>query len=1281
MSDLLSGIDSAMSRRNSRMRQSQSAYPPTLSPQQQTSILGHVGSGTISGLGAIGNVLDLPGSMIRDTLGGENPFDQLLPWNWMTHENRLTGRDMLRKWGAVAPKVERGEGADNWGNFAAGVGTEVLLDPLTYLGGAGLLKSAAGQTVKALKLTPAIARGMSTAGSKVGNALARTTGTLGDALVRTAPSGARQLGMPLHRAKEVARHLRYGYSRGSEVAGQSLRSGREARQFGRRATQTTAQQAAGELGDLLPRAQRQAGPRLSQVLDEPVGAVTGGTLPFGLGSFDWKSVGPAVGKYFGKPELLNNLGRGRVAQAVAKGMDVVGDKIKYAAPTRLLRQNFDASTMGKYDKFEQQMAEVIHEGFAPAQADAALTQHWAAKEADDVLSRYRGEFGQAFEDAGQTPQAMMETFHDMIRNSMETGSNQTGFGQARTNLWDILQERTGRDTAGQLRAAPTSLARTGIINDMMAVGERIKRINDTIPHQINELGGSIKFMGDLQEGFAARHFPRHVKMEHAKLFGHRIAKTTSSSLLEGREAATRHIPTREIQQMIDDPALRTALAARRVRGQAHSPGVEFLLNHPRYSRHLTRVTDDAGQLLTPVQAARELGDFIGKRKQDARLYGADIFEDLLKYQRAGQIYKNALHGVHSHLGQNILPQSATGGVELRQVFTDAGMAEDIQKTLRAFRNSTGNKSMSLTDVADLRVAPEVADSVKALLAPQNMPEFMDQSLKMIDKFNGVFKNSVTVMAPWGIPLFMGFFGRNGISGQFNNLATAALNGPQGLLDYGKGFVESVQTIRRAHTLMKQLNQSSQTGFKMNLAQLMDRDPEMVLMIAHGVLGHKISFEGLENALLHGASPQNPWNLTQTMQEVLSASGPMPAKRFQDEIYNNLVTKGVSKPDALKRAKEAVETELIELLPGGRGIRAGFHHAATTGGKINQWVEYFNRAPLWHYFRKTKGYSPERAAHEVKLRQFDYSDLAPFEQQVMKRIIPFYTFSRKMSGLMAETLLEHPGGSMAQTIRATNRANSSDQGLVPDYVRETTSIPVSGPLAAILGNAPEGTKRFITGLGLGHEDPASFLSYNPSSPVGGIIRGGVLEGLSRVTPPLKALLEWGTGQTFFQRGPAGGRAISDLDPTVNRMIANISDSFSGEKTYRPKEYLSEGSEFILANSPISRVLSTGRQFSDPRKGLSAKFMNWATGLRVTDVSEAAQDAILREKAQDLMGDTGALTFKRTYYNKEQLDKMPPAQRQQAVLLQLLMNWLAQRSKSRKKERESAKAKPPGIGLGF
>jgi hypothetical protein len=97
-------------------------------------------------LSGVGNTLDVPGAIVRNTLGGRNPLEPLLsPWS---STNRYSGRDLLRKWGMA-------DDEDTWGNLAGGIGLELATDPLNMLAGAGLLKRAF-QGAKIAKATQAV---------------------------------------------------------------------------------------------------------------------------------------------------------------------------------------------------------------------------------------------------------------------------------------------------------------------------------------------------------------------------------------------------------------------------------------------------------------------------------------------------------------------------------------------------------------------------------------------------------------------------------------------------------------------------------------------------------------------------------------------------------------------------------------------------------------------------------------------------------------------------------------------------------------------------------------------------------------------------------------------------------------------------------------------------------------------------------------------------------------------------------------------------------------------
>ena len=170
----------------------------------------------------------------------------------------------------------------------------------------------------------------------------------------------------------------------------------------------------------------------------------------------------------------------------------------------------------------------------------------------------------------------------------------------------------------------------------------------------------------------------------------------------------------------------------------------------------------------------------------------------------------------------------------------------------------------------------------------------------------------------------------------------------------------------------------------------------------------------------------------------------------------------------------------------------------------------------------------------------------------------------------------------------------------------------------------------------------------------------------------------TGQSFFQKGPMGGRPLEDMDPTLGRTMANLTGRREAVKFPG-----SDALEFAVGNSPLSRTASTVRTMTGPLRTLTDPTMkgefwpevlktatNLGTGFRVTNVSPAAQDALLRERAQQLMKKAGSKTFVRSYIPEEVKAGMSPQEQADAQKLQALMNTLANRSKARKEARAAA-----------
>ena len=101
-----------------------------------------------------------------------------------------------------------------------------------------------------------------------------------------------------------------------------------------------------------------------------------------------------------------------------------------------------------------------------------------------------------------------------------------------------------------------------------------------------------------------------------------------------------------------------------------------------------------------------------------------------------------------------------------------------------------------------------------------------------------------------------------------------------------------------------------------------------------------------------------------------------------------------------------------------------------------------------------GMTGAEAAANVKKYLFDYSELTDFERDVMRNIIPFYTWIRKNLPLQLESIIDRPHkyanvGKILNEIGESSMYEYQDDPATPDYFRETLArrFPVN------LGNQP------------------------------------------------------------------------------------------------------------------------------------------------------------------------------------------------------------------------------------
>ena len=565
--------------------------------------------------------------------------------------------------------------------------------------------------------------------------------------------------------------------------------------------------------------------------------------------------------------------------------------------------------------------------------------------------------------------------------------------------------------------------------------------------------------------------------------------------------------------------------------------------------------------------------------------------------------------------------SMPGTRRLEDVLTSADVMMEIgdsqQGALRKLSELMGGKH-SVEDLKNARVPADLADDIARFIRGHTSPEPAGQIMAAIDSVTNLFKAGVTSIWP-------AFHTRNLVSGTFRNFV-AGMFSPDSMID-AKRLMRG-ETIPGAATI-PELRRILESRGVVGSAITDDEATRVLseLAYAHNVVG-KYAGEAAQ------AVGDTAVTMGSGIEDLLSG---MPGHNAVD--FGHI-------------AKEAAgltpETNWNPL-----AVRGWFGNVESefgpvkAGQDIGHFVEGMNRlSPFIHQLRK--GVDSGTAAMKVGAAQVQYQNrfYTKTEQQLFKRLFPFYSFSSRQIPYVLRQLYEHPGGAMAQTIRSVNRARDPDV-LTPDYVSETAGIH--------LGERPDGSQRFLTGLGLMMEDPMQFVGNDISDPL--------LEGLSRLNPMLKAPLEAATKESFFMKGPMGGRPLEDLDPTIGRTLSNILGRERPVDTPRSLE-------MAIANSPFARVATTARTLSDPRKGILGRAANVLTGFRMSDIGPAQQDAILRERAQDVMKKMGAKQFRKTYFPADELLEMSPDEQINALRYQALMSTLARRAKERAEKRQAA-----------
>lgn len=518
-------------------------------------------------------------------------------------------------------------------------------------------------------------------------------------------------------------------------------------------------------------------------------------------------------------------------------------------------------------------------------------------------------------------------------------------------------------------------------------------------------------------------------------------------------------------------------------------------------------------------------------------------------------------------------------------------ADSPSKAKQVWEPIASKLGVPLKDVADRYVPADVASDMMRMGVAWKTPEALAPVVQAYDMALNMFKTGVTSVFP-------SFYVRNLMGGLFNSwrgdgLGIKSMSDTQAVL---RGGLLSPETTADLAAKLPQY-------FK-------GKTPEQATAeFKKLALGYGVAFgrEGqVSGDLLGGGDRLLPYQLPDNTKGAAK-----PLKDVASDFASVLKPQADLKAQGYGTARQYLDPTAIE----GVGASENVNRFVAAGRAVGRQSEDFLRGS--HFLEKMKqGFKPEVAAEEVAKYHIDYGNLTQFEKNVMKRLAPWYSFTRRNLPPILEDLVSQPA-KIAQTTRAITGARDPDQ-FTPQYIAEGASFP--------LGESGPGTNRFISSFGLPVEDEAI-------KTLGSALSGDYRRVLQQVggmgLPYLKAPAE-----IAFDTQLYSGRRLSDLEPSK---VASLGGML-------PDQAAQLATQFV-ANTPFARGVSTIDRFLDSRKGVAATGLNALTGLRVSDVdTERARLAAERQMLQDLLRPSNRTRVREeVYVPKDQLDKLTPDER--------------------------------------
>lgn len=809
-----------------------------------------------------------------------------------------------------------------------------------------------------------------------------------------------------------------------------------------------------------------------------------------------------------------------------------------------------------------------------------------------------------------------------------TAGVQSGLEAARGAQVGAVRNLAGADALDQgALVRNIAEAPTGAASPLTPQGKAINQEVDAMKAYLDQLraeGHSLGFVPHELSDTEAQYFPRHMQeldKDSRGFAGRQKQFNTNPSALEGREDILKNVPggTQTLNQLTMDADVsgingRFGPANLRPNGQAPTSPLQreamirerYLGVTPQDEAMIgpTLAKASQGQPLTPEESL-----LISRWKQSQGLarwaesldpqyaqkgipfFGRNPVDDFMS-TAASTIRRNeAGKAIHGMFADAAVPAAEAGPnyVPLGKALKLAGF-DDEANALQAFAARKGIQGNPASAAVDLYVPPELAKDATKFTQGFQTPEVLKPLLGAVDWFTNLTKTFQTSPFP-------AFHLRNFVSGQYSNWMLDAFDpryGKANPLGWIKPVQDAIQVIKGG-VVEGAKDMPIFKGMGLTDAEATKRLADLAYQYRAAGNGVSLASEGLTGG-------------DQAASLVSKIPGLKPFEGF-----------GATLKQAIPNSKESLNPLNVAGVSSNKDLFA----PVVAGRKIGDATEEINRLSAF-IGQLRQGYDPATAAMRTRAAHVDYSALSPFEKNVMRRLVPFYSYTRGIVPFVMDNLVKNPGGLGGHTAMAAYSLRQQNKGFVPDWMGNGLAIPI--------GDEQNGTQRFLTKVDNPVEAAASI--YN-----GGGLDKTAMGVLGMMNPLVKAPLEFATGKQFFT-----GRDLADLYPMTG---SNLTDQ-------------------ILVNSPLSRLATTYRTLTDERKleDPLALLTNLGTGVKLSDIDmEKQRDLAAREFiSESLRGQQGIGRYETIYPRPEAIGSLTPEE----IALLRLNKSLEMKAQKRAKE---------------